>query len=172
MTDLREPAASLSDNHRRAISTTLKIVDERLCEFEQIANGREIRSVFYRESNDLTDAQRARLLDQIARARRIMLRIRDTLHLEPGVYSLSRQVRGAGSSLWESLIETQSRRLAVYGRVPPALADYIDPALDRLIACVLSITSAAGAQADGAGAEGEEGPDDGPSPPGPGPTRR
>jgi len=129
----------LSDNHRRAIGTTLTLLDERLCEFEQIARGRETHSVLYHEKNDLSAAQRKRLLQEIARARETMREIQDTLHLEPRVEILSRQVRAASSSLWESLIGTQSKRLRGYGKVPRTLADYLDPSIERLINCSLNI---------------------------------
>lgn len=119
----------LSDNHRRAITTTLTLLDQRLCECEQIAHGREVRSVLYRESNDLSASQRKRLLHEIARARETMREIKDTLSLESEAESLSRHIRGASSSAWESLIETQSRRLRGYGKVPQALGDYLDPSL-------------------------------------------
>jgi hypothetical protein len=129
----------LSDNHRRAIGTTLTLLDERLCEFEQIAHGRETRSVFYQESNDFSAAQRRRLLQEIARARETMREIKDTLALESEAVSLSRRVRGASSILWESLIGTQSRRLRGYGKVPQALADYLDPGIERLVKCAVNI---------------------------------
>jgi len=134
---------ALSDNHRRAITTTLTLLDERLCEFEQIAHGREVQSLLYREQNDLSAAERKRLLQEIARAHQTIREIRDTLLLEPVVHVLSRQLRGASSSLWETLIETQSKRLRGYGKVPRALAQYLDPNLERLIDCVLTINSVA-----------------------------
>ena len=144
----------LSDNHRRAIGTTLTLLDERLCEFEQIARGRETRSVFYQESNDLSAAQRKRLLQEIARARETMREIQDTLHLEPRVEILSRQVRAASSSSWEAMIETESKRLRGYGKVPQALAEYLDPSIGQLTSCLLRIISAAEGRKDSRGADG------------------
>jgi hypothetical protein len=129
----------LSDNHRRAITTTLWLLDERLCEFEQIAHGREVRSVLYHERNDLSAAERKRLLQEIARAHETIREIRNTLLLEPRVQVLSRLLRGTSSSMWETLVETQSKRLRGYGKVPRTLAQYLDPSLERLVDCVLNI---------------------------------
>lgn len=146
----------LSDNHRRAVTTMLTLLDQRLCELEEIAHGREVQSLLYREKNDLTAAQRRRMLKEIAGARETIREVRDALRLEPRVEMLSRQVRAASSSLWESLVETQSKRLGNYGKVPRALAQYLDPSLERLIDCVLNINSISeGHKEDGALDDGE-----------------
>jgi hypothetical protein len=130
----------LSDNHRRSVTTMLTLLDERLCEFEEIARGREVRSLLYRECNDLSAQQRERLLQDVVKVREIMREMQEIFRLRPTVHSLSRQVRAASSSLWEGLVETQSKRLGGYGKVPGQLAEYLDPALERIIECVLSIT--------------------------------
>jgi len=150
----------LSDNHRRAITTTLTLLDQRLCEFEHIARGRETRSVLYRQANDLSAAQRKRLLNEIATARETLREIKDTLSLETEPESLSSQVRAGSSSMWESLIETQSRRLRGYGKVPQALAEYLDPTLDRLIDCSVNIGNIAQRRTDGTGRDANERPAD------------
>jgi hypothetical protein len=47
----------LNGNQKRTIEATLWIVDEALCAFEELARGRQIRSVFYSETNDLRPEQ-------------------------------------------------------------------------------------------------------------------
>ena len=48
----------MSENHIRGISSTLALLDKALWEFDQWANGHEIRSVLYQVLNPLSEAQR------------------------------------------------------------------------------------------------------------------
>jgi hypothetical protein len=148
----------LSENHERAVATTLTILDERLCEFEEIAGGRQLRSILHQEVNDFSRAQRAEMMREIVLARQAVRELSHALRLRPRVESLSRRVRGASSSLWESLLDTQSKRLRGYGEVPSALADYLDPRIDQLVAQVEHIAEIAGRN-EGALDEGTEATD-------------
>lgn len=66
----------LSQGHKNTIATTLAVLDEALCEFEQWAEGREIKSIFYREANELQPEQREAIKNQVARLREKLMEMR------------------------------------------------------------------------------------------------
>jgi len=54
-----EACTELSWRHKNSIATTLVLLDEALCDFERWAEGREIKSVFYSETNERLAKQTA-----------------------------------------------------------------------------------------------------------------
>jgi len=63
------PESELSKSARRAVETTLQLLDEGLCRVEQWAEGRQRSSVLYTETNRLSPAQRNALLREVAAMR-------------------------------------------------------------------------------------------------------
>lgn len=160
----------MDENHRRAISTRLRLLDELLCEFEEYARGREIRSVFYQELNSISASQRRLVLADIERMRSLMREMKATLGLEPGVENVGRLIWGKSSAFWQVLIETTSKHLKGYGELSPELARYLDPRMEVLIKHLGMVTRHVGSRptdkgsADGAGEQPdtlEEDADDG-----------
>ncbi len=74
--------ANLNEAHNSRIRITLAILDEALVKFEKWAQGREVRSILYREENTLDPERRVGLLGDIAGIPRIIQELRDDLHLE------------------------------------------------------------------------------------------
>lgn len=133
---------SVGDIHRRGITVTLTLVDETLCEVEQWAKGREIKSVLYKERNSLTEKQKQKMLSEIARMRRTLLAISDALGLEAEVCSAANDVRSKCSGLWEHVAELKAKHLKRYGDVPAELEDFLDPLADQLIEGLVHILDA------------------------------
>lgn len=123
----------IGENHRRTISTVLSLLDQMLCEFDRIASGAESTSVMYREKNSLSPAQRTRLRAATTEIRNNILRIKETLSLEPETVDLAKRIWSQSSSFWEVLVETRSGHLRGYGEVPPSLTAFLDPRIDELI---------------------------------------
>jgi len=128
-----ETFSEVRETHKRGISITLAILDETLCEVEQWANGREIRSVFYTERNTLSGWQRQEMLFEIAQMRSLLQELRGTLGLEPTVQDVGAAIRGKCAGLWEHIVELKAKYLTRYGDVPAGLGDYLDPRAERLI---------------------------------------
>jgi hypothetical protein len=119
----------MSENHIRAISTALALLDRALCEFDYWAKGNEIRSVLYEIQNPLSTAQGrtiSRLLEEMLT---ILRETRDTLNLERSVRSADKMIVSSCSILWVSLAEIEGRYLGRYGEAPAGLAEYLDPKL-------------------------------------------
>lgn len=138
----RKHQADLSDTHKRGISVTLTILDEALCDAEQWANGREVRSVFYKERNSLSDRQRSEILLEITRMRGLLQEMRDSLGLEPSVEDAASAIRGKCAGLWEHIVELKAKYLRKYGDVPPGFGEYIDPKADDLVRGIVRILDA------------------------------
>ncbi len=117
----------MSDNHIRGISTTLSLLDEDLCEFEQWANGHSVTSVLYEVRNTLSAVQRQLIAERVAKMRVILKEVKDALNLEGSVHRVDKMIVGSCAVLWVSLVELESDRLQRYGQLPPGLAQYLDP---------------------------------------------
>ncbi len=143
------------ENHARAITTALTLLDEMLCDFDDTARGRERNGVLYRERNTLSDEQRRALLIEIAAMRATLVELKSTLRLSEKPEDLSRLIWGRALAFWEVLVETQSRHLRRYGNVPAELKDFLDPRIDRLIEGVQRLVEISGA----APRRGKETPD-------------
>ncbi|MGO9568713.1 MAG: hypothetical protein ACLP5H_14345 [Desulfomonilaceae bacterium] len=117
----------MSDNHIRGISTTLSLLDEGLCEFEQWARGHEVTSVLYEVRNTLSAVQRQLIAQRVAKMRVMLKEIRDTLNLEGAVHRVDKMIAGSCAVLWVSVVELESDHLRRYGQLPHGLAEYLDP---------------------------------------------
>jgi len=134
----------LSESHKRSILTACILLDEMLCEFEEFARGREIRSVFYKEHNRLSPRQRERLLAEIQRVREILCELKEALGLETEPQDVAQRVWGSSSSFWAVLVETESKYLRRYGKMPQGFAQYHDPKVEGLIQHLRNMSRIAG----------------------------
>ncbi|MGA9754009.1 MAG: hypothetical protein WBV23_02575 [Desulfobaccales bacterium] len=124
---------NLSEAHRSRIRITLTLLDEALVKFEEWAQGREVRSVLYHETNNLDPNGRAGLLAAIACIRGIMRELRDDLHLEAGSQDIAKTIQGHCYILWVDVLELTGKYLGGFGEPPPELVDYLDPKAHRIL---------------------------------------
>jgi len=134
------PIIPLGANHQRGIATALLLLDRMLREVEEYARGRETRSVFYVEHNTLSADRRVSLLAEISQMRNLLQELKDGLGLEVEPEDIGRKIWGDCSTFWEVLVETKSRFLERYGRLPDGLAEYLDPRIDLLIEHLRKLT--------------------------------
>jgi hypothetical protein len=138
-----DPFADLSEAHRRGIRTTLVFLDEALCEIEQWAEGREMRSELYEERNTLSPEQRRLLIEELAGMRRVLAELRDALGLEAERRSACTAVRALSCSLWPHLVELKGKHLRRYGDTPPEAVQRLNPSVEELIARIKRIADIA-----------------------------
>ena len=131
----------LGENHRRGVSTTLTYLDERLCEVEQWARGRQVRSALYQERNGLTREQRSALQARVAATRQLLSELRDTLGLEGRLQTGPLAIWGGCSEVREHLVELGSKHLKRYGKLDAEVGDYMDEAVPQLLECVEEIAA-------------------------------
>ena len=140
----------INDNQKRSIASSLSLLDEVLCLFEEYAHGREIHSVCYEERNDLTPEQRAKLRSQIETVRAHMKQMKRDLNLPSEVKDVGRLIWGRSAGFWEVMAEMQSKHLKGYGEISPSLAEYLDPRAETLLQCMQTISGIAGGGDEGA----------------------
>jgi len=124
---------NLSEAHRSRIRITLTLLDEALVKFEEWAQGREVRSILYREENTLDHEKRAELLTDIACIRRIIKELRDDLHLETRAQDIAKTIRGHCYILWVDVLEMTGKYLRGFGEPPPELVNYLDPKAHHIL---------------------------------------
>ena len=135
----QENAVEVGENHKRAIGTTLTLLDEMLCEFEEYAQGRERHGVMYHERNSLSDKQRRGIQSEVAAMRRTMRELKEALGLTDSRDEVAQHIWARASAFWEVLVETQSRYLRRYGEFAPGLKECLDPRIEVLIARLLTL---------------------------------
>ncbi len=124
---------NLSEAHRSRILITLTLLDEALVKFEEWAQGREVRSILYREDNTLDPERRAGLLADFAGIRSIIQELRDSLHLEANPQDIAKTMRGHCYILWVDVLEMTGKYLQGFGEPPPELVNYLDPKASRIL---------------------------------------
>jgi hypothetical protein len=129
---MKKAFPDLSPSYRRSITTTLSFLDETICDFEELAKGRETHSVLYTECNGLSPEQCQVLLSEVAEIRSILAEVKEALGLKANVRSTARFIWSQCSALWASLSEVDSERLKGYGEAPHGFARYWDPKLLEL----------------------------------------
>ena len=127
----------MNEDHWRAISTALGLLDEMLCGFEQWTAGREMHSVLYRERNSLSDEQRHAIDTEIPAMRDLLRQLRDDLKLQGRFCDAQTEIWSKCLGFWEVLVGLEGEYLRAYGEPSPALVDYLQPKVvelnDRLL---------------------------------------
>jgi hypothetical protein len=131
--DTDRSLANLSNGHKRGIETTLAILDEELCQFEEWAKGREIHSVLYHEQNTLSAEQRNALSSETAMMKEILVELRNTLKLACRIRTVEKVISSQCSTLWIYLRELESSYLLRYSEISPDLVTYFDPRISQLV---------------------------------------
>ncbi len=123
---------NMTEGHRRNISSTFWLLDKTLCEFGQWAEGRACKSVLYEEVNNLSVAQRAKLLSHIDSLRSCLREAREALGMSPHTIDAARSIRVGATGMWIDLVEMGAKHLRGFGEVPPELMEFLDPLVERM----------------------------------------
>ncbi|MBN1900190.1 hypothetical protein JW926_02540 [Candidatus Sumerlaeota bacterium] len=131
---------SINENHRRGISSTLILLDEMLCMFENWAKGEAGCGILYREINDLNDSQIKSLLRRISALRNLIGEMRDRLSLSDKTIQLSGKIWAQSSAFSNHLIELESKYLRGYGEIAADAVRYLDAQSHKLVSELKGIT--------------------------------
>jgi hypothetical protein len=140
---------TVNENQRRAVTTSLCLLDEMLCRLEDWARGRERHGVLFHESNRLSLDQGQAILAEIEQARAILRELQAVFNLEAETRDVAQAVWAETAAFWETLVETQAKSLRGYGPTPPGMAEALDWRLEALIKHLDSISRTAGARPSG-----------------------
>jgi hypothetical protein len=135
---------SVPGNHKRGISASLSLLDQRMCEVERCAKLRGRRSVLYKQENALTIEQSREILSELSGIRAILTQIRDDLELQPKIESVAWSIQACCAALSQNLGELDETHLRRYGPVPASLVEYLKPRLTELTDRLQRISAVAG----------------------------
>jgi hypothetical protein len=113
--DTDRSLANLSNGHKRGIETTLGLLDEELCRFEEWAQCREIHSVFYHEQNSLSSEQRNALSTETGIMKEILVELRNTLKLACRILTVEKVISSQCSALRIYLKGLEGNYLLLHG---------------------------------------------------------
>ena len=138
----------LNPYQQRAVAITLRLIEERLAEIEDLLD-RGAAGVLFRRPPAPLDAERRRRLEAlVGQVRESIAELAGALHLPREEQDPIRRIIALLNISWENLGEIDSRRLRAYGAVDPELRSTLDPAARRLADLVFAL------QAELAGGEG------------------
>lgn len=127
----------INDNHRRALSAALKIVESRLNEFARIVLSTE----------DFATGQNEKLLESIKTAQNRVKRFRQDFNIaEPRRTHPAWLIQTGVAQLWEILEECKAHKLRGYGEVSETAQPVLDEAVSGLIEALREIAAAANAE--------------------------
>ncbi len=136
-------STSISNNHRRGVASTLGLLDEMLCRFEQWMHCQPAEGVLYRQSDTLTAEQKVAIQIEIDALREMMKELRDDLRLEVRTENIGTAIWAHISAFWEALVELKAKSLRRYGDVSDGLAEYLDPRIEQMIERMMLIADVA-----------------------------
>lgn len=129
-----ELAQGVNDNHRRALTSTFRHIDEILVEIEAVVAGLGSSSPFAEYVQDLTPTQRQVVMDSLNEVRKRMAEILDRIGAESGgrktsaSWSILNSLTFAGIALDDS----RPARLNGYGQLSPDAAKALEAILGDL----------------------------------------
>jgi len=128
-----QPLAPLPPNHRRAVTSTLLLLDELVVRYQYAAAGGAVSSVLIRESNDLTPAQRDALNRLALEIKGHLEEMAKDLRLKTKDKDIAAALRWQSAAVGDALQELRGRRLRAYGPVSEAAARYLDGKLEIIL---------------------------------------
>jgi len=121
----------LSHNHRRSITSSLTVVENRLNEIEKELLYPTAGSIT-KTTVDISNAEKEKSLQIIILTKRFIKHLAMKYGLSVQSTLLSRIISANKSSMWVVLCDTTSNRLKGYGDFPPELSQEFDEDINNL----------------------------------------
>ena len=132
----------LNENQRRAVTITLRLLEERLADIERIIHKDE-QGILYSRQVSFAPEQVKQIETLIAAMRDEIRHLATDFQLPREEQNVARAIVGTLEMSWESLEEVRPRRLRNYGSVDPVLKETLDPSVKRLIDLLFDLQDAA-----------------------------
>jgi len=126
----------IPSSHERAIATTLKGVEDTLCNIEGLMERRDCERILTRDIQQLSSIETNTLKECIGEIRKIIKYIADELGLEKREDNVRGKIIGTLIIKSINLEEIKSKRLRGYGEVPDELREFLDPQIDKMMRLV------------------------------------
>lgn len=124
---------TLSDNHKRALGSTMFIVEKLLLELELELNSsdKKVMGKIICEEEDAEKLQH--MISVIQEIKSYIKYLADKYSLLPSYYNLSQVVNSRKSKMWEVLCDTKSTKMKGRGVFPNEYAQEFDTDIDKLL---------------------------------------
>lgn len=121
----------LSENHRRSVSSSMHIIEKMLIEIERTISNPD-SGYLSRTVNDLPGIDMAHYSLAIAGIRSEIKHISEKYNLRTEEIKMSRIINSRKSKMWETVIDTTSRKLKGYKEFPKEIAAEFDADIAKL----------------------------------------
>jgi hypothetical protein len=121
----------------------MALLDEALEKIQPIAEGRKAETVFYRQRNGFTTAQRGELAAGVSEIRSLMRGLRDALDVRPSDRDARDRVWSQCEVMCDCLEEVSGRQLLRYGAPDPEKADLVTARMREIQARLQSLSDLA-----------------------------
>lgn len=122
---------ALSENHRRSVSSSIHIIEKMLIEIENVMahpdNGQMIKTL-----NDMPDLDKTHFKSAISNIKTEIKYISEKYSLKPEEIKMSRLINSRKAKMWETVTDTNSRKLKGFKEFPKELAEEFDRDIARL----------------------------------------
>jgi len=121
----------LSDNHRRSISSSLQIIDKMMIDIER-ALSNPVEGVISKTVNDVPDLNINHLISVLKEMKTEIGSLVIKYDLKTEEVKVSRIINSRKAKMWETITDTNSRKLKGYSKFPTELAEEFDKDINRL----------------------------------------
>jgi len=129
---------ALNSSHIRAVSVTLRLVEEAVDRIERLLID-PVTRITFRLADDLDAEERRAIHAACERARAALIQACDRLEAEVAHRSRRGAIRGEVSTLWAMLEDTKSPALRGYGPLSPDAGRRVDGVLDEISGALIGI---------------------------------
>jgi|GEM_PF-913903 hypothetical protein len=136
--DSETTAAALNSSHIRAVSATLRLVEEAVDRIERLLID-PVTRITFRLADDLDAEERRTIQAACERARAALIQARDRLKVEIPQRSRRGAIRGEVSTLWVMMEDTKSPALRGYGPLSSDGGRVVDEVLDEISTTLIGI---------------------------------
>jgi hypothetical protein len=132
----------LNPNQERVVAVTLRLLEERLAEIQNLMDVDE-HGILYDRIARFSPEQRREMQALIKELRMGIAEVAGNFRLPRENQDPARIMMGLLSVTWESLGDIRAHRLVAYGEVDPRLKETLDPSVQKLTKLVLALEAAA-----------------------------
>jgi hypothetical protein len=129
-------AVELSDNHRRSLSVTCRLVEKAIVEIEAILKGPPVPMLTSHMESTYSDTERRRLLAELQRLKEQNQAMFDGLVLDPETTTDRQIVEAKLNHLWVILEDSKPEHMKGYGTMPQDTAEVVSNHVALLIGTV------------------------------------
>lgn len=127
-------------NQKRILSVTARKVEESLNEMESILNGEKNNNLTEEIIPTLPDNKKAEIIPIIKELREENEKFFNEFSLKPQKLYEDRLIKAQSSYLWTILIDSKSKQLKNYGKVPEDAQEAIDSRINNLLNALEKLT--------------------------------